>query len=131
MSIKTATLNGVATIEIARPEKKNALDLAMYEAWAAYDDRAIGSVLGDTLRRPAWAINGVLFRLVGNEYITGELDPDSVALVEIVASVRLQAQGLADVEIKAEDTPAPDVDPEAATDPNAGEPEATVSPLTL
>ena len=25
MSIKTATLNGVATIEIARPEKKNAI----------------------------------------------------------------------------------------------------------
>ena len=26
MTIKTATLNGVATIEIARPEKKNALE---------------------------------------------------------------------------------------------------------
>jgi enoyl-CoA hydratase/carnithine racemase len=35
MSIKTATLNGVATIEIARPEKKNALTVAMYEAMAA------------------------------------------------------------------------------------------------
>jgi enoyl-CoA hydratase/carnithine racemase len=34
MSIKTATLNGVATIEIARPEKKNALTLAMYRAMA-------------------------------------------------------------------------------------------------
>ena len=32
MSIKTATLNGVATIEIARPEKKNALTVAMYQA---------------------------------------------------------------------------------------------------
>ena len=32
MSIKTATLNGVATIEIARPEKKNALTMAMYTA---------------------------------------------------------------------------------------------------
>ena len=30
MSIKTATLNGVATIEIARPEKKNAITGAMY-----------------------------------------------------------------------------------------------------
>ena len=30
MSIKTATLNGVLTIEIARPEKKNALTAAMY-----------------------------------------------------------------------------------------------------
>jgi len=34
MSIKTATLNGVATIEIARPEKKNALTAAMYQAMA-------------------------------------------------------------------------------------------------
>jgi enoyl-CoA hydratase/carnithine racemase len=35
MSIKTATLNGVATIEIARPEKKNAITGAMYEQMAA------------------------------------------------------------------------------------------------
>ena len=35
MSIKTATLNGVATIEIARPEKKNALTMDMYRAMAA------------------------------------------------------------------------------------------------
>jgi len=34
MSIKTAILNGVATIEIARPEKKNAITMAMYEAMA-------------------------------------------------------------------------------------------------
>ena len=34
MSIKTATINGVATIEIARPEKKNALTAAMYQAMA-------------------------------------------------------------------------------------------------
>jgi enoyl-CoA hydratase/carnithine racemase len=34
MSIKTAVLNGVATIEIARPEKKNALTQAMYQAMA-------------------------------------------------------------------------------------------------
>jgi enoyl-CoA hydratase/carnithine racemase len=34
MSIKTATLNGVATIEIARPEKKNAITIAMYQAMA-------------------------------------------------------------------------------------------------
>lgn len=32
MSIRTATIDGVATIEIARPEKKNALTVAMYEA---------------------------------------------------------------------------------------------------
>jgi enoyl-CoA hydratase/carnithine racemase len=34
MSIKTATLNGVATIEIARPQKKNALTAEMYSAMA-------------------------------------------------------------------------------------------------
>ena len=34
MSIRTATLNGVATIEIARPEKKNALTQPMYAAMA-------------------------------------------------------------------------------------------------
>ena len=34
MSIKTAVVNGVATIEIARPERKNALTGAMYEAMA-------------------------------------------------------------------------------------------------
>jgi enoyl-CoA hydratase/carnithine racemase len=35
VSIKTATLNGVATIEIARPEKKNAITVDMYAAMAA------------------------------------------------------------------------------------------------
>lgn len=34
MSIKTAVLDGVATIEIARPEKKNAFTAAMYAAFA-------------------------------------------------------------------------------------------------
>jgi enoyl-CoA hydratase/carnithine racemase len=34
VSIRTATIDGVATIEIARPEKKNALTLAMYRAMA-------------------------------------------------------------------------------------------------
>ena len=34
MSIRCATLNGVATIEIARPEKKNALTVEMYQAMA-------------------------------------------------------------------------------------------------
>ena len=50
MSIKTATLNGVATIEIARPEKKNALTVAMYQAMtdalkAAREDDAVRAVL--------------------------------------------------------------------------------------
>src|SRR6187402_1402238 len=40
MSIKTAIVNGVATIEIARPEKKNALTVAMYQAMAAALDAA-------------------------------------------------------------------------------------------
>ena len=35
MSIKTATLNGVATMEIARPQKKNALTADRYSAMAA------------------------------------------------------------------------------------------------
>jgi enoyl-CoA hydratase/carnithine racemase len=34
MSIEVATLNGVTTVRISRPEKKNALTLAMYEAMA-------------------------------------------------------------------------------------------------
>ena len=50
MSIKTATLDGVATIEIARPEKKNALTAAMYQAMAdalvaASADPAVRAVL--------------------------------------------------------------------------------------
>ncbi|MEY3252812.1 MAG: enoyl-CoA hydratase/isomerase, partial [Pseudomonadota bacterium] len=50
MSIKTATFNGVATIEIARPEKKNALTVAMYQAMAdalnaAREDGAVRAVL--------------------------------------------------------------------------------------
>ncbi|MBP8271991.1 MAG: enoyl-CoA hydratase [Sphaerotilus sp.] len=49
-SIKTATLNGVATIEIARPEKKNALTMAMYTAMAdalraAQADGTVRSIL--------------------------------------------------------------------------------------
>jgi enoyl-CoA hydratase/carnithine racemase len=35
VSINTSTAEGVATIEIARPEKKNALTLAMYQAMTA------------------------------------------------------------------------------------------------
>jgi len=43
MSIKTATLNGVATIEIARPEKKNAITSAMY----AEMSEALGAASAD------------------------------------------------------------------------------------
>jgi enoyl-CoA hydratase/carnithine racemase len=50
MSIKTAVVDGVATIEIARPEKKNALTVSMYQAMAdalraAVDDSAVRAVL--------------------------------------------------------------------------------------
>jgi enoyl-CoA hydratase/carnithine racemase len=50
MTIKTALLNGVYTIEIARPEKKNALTSAMYVAMAegvnaAMADGAVRSIL--------------------------------------------------------------------------------------
>lgn len=50
MSIKTATLNHVATIEIARPEKKNAITVDMYDAMAkalraADADPAVRAVL--------------------------------------------------------------------------------------
>jgi enoyl-CoA hydratase/carnithine racemase len=40
MSIRCATVNGVATIEIARPEKKNALTVEMYQAMADAIDAA-------------------------------------------------------------------------------------------
>jgi enoyl-CoA hydratase/carnithine racemase len=50
MSIRTGVHNGVAQIEIARPEKKNALTVAMYRAMAealvaARDDKAVRAVL--------------------------------------------------------------------------------------
>lgn len=50
MSIKIATVNGVATIEIARPEKKNALTRAMYQSMAdalvaVNADKAVRAVL--------------------------------------------------------------------------------------
>ena len=50
MAIRAATLDGVSTIEIARPEKKNALTQAMYQAMAdalraAQADPAVRAVL--------------------------------------------------------------------------------------
>jgi enoyl-CoA hydratase/carnithine racemase len=50
MSIRTQTVNGVARIEIARPEKKNAITVAMYQAMAdaigaAHDDGAVRAIL--------------------------------------------------------------------------------------
>lgn len=50
MTIRTAILNQVCTIEIARPEKKNAITVEMYQAMAdalnaARDDAAVRAVL--------------------------------------------------------------------------------------
>lgn len=50
MSIRTETADGVARIEIARPEKKNAITMAMYRQMAdaiaaAHDDGAVRAIL--------------------------------------------------------------------------------------
>jgi enoyl-CoA hydratase/carnithine racemase len=50
MSIRTATINGVATLEIARADKKNALSLAMYQDLAtgltnANADKSVRAIL--------------------------------------------------------------------------------------
>jgi enoyl-CoA hydratase/carnithine racemase len=47
MTINTTTAGGVATLEIARPEKKNALTLAMYEAMT---DAITAAVADDAVR---------------------------------------------------------------------------------
>ncbi|WP_372528715.1 enoyl-CoA hydratase [Piscinibacter sp.] len=83
MSIKTATLNGVATIEIARPEKKNAITVDMYAAMAAAvraanaDDnvRAVlitgqpgiftsGNDLEDFMQRPRQGMDSPVFQFM-------------------------------------------------------------------
>src|SRR5207249_2119310 len=73
MSIKTATLNGVATIEIARPEKKNAITLDMSLAMAAALRHANGDpsvpallIPGHPGLVPEFASSLVFPRLVGN-----------------------------------------------------------------
>ena len=50
MSITSAAINGVARIQIARPEKKNAISAAMYQSMAdaiaaAHDDAAVRCIL--------------------------------------------------------------------------------------
>jgi enoyl-CoA hydratase/carnithine racemase len=83
MSIHTATANGVLTIEIARPEKKNALTLAMYQALtdavnAAVQDAQVrallivghsgvftsGNDLEDFLQRPPASEDSPVFRFM-------------------------------------------------------------------
>lgn len=51
-----ALLQGVRDSRLGPPMVSRALAIAhtcMYDAWAAYDNQAIGTVLGGTLRRPA------------------------------------------------------------------------------
>lgn len=83
MGINTTTMNGVATIEIARPEKKNSLTLAMYAAMtdaieAAQADTAVrallitghpgvftaGNDLEDFIRQPPGDENSPVFRFM-------------------------------------------------------------------
>lgn len=83
MAIRTATLNGVATIEIARPEKKNAITADMYAAMAdalvaANADPAVravlitgqpgiftsGNDLDDFMQRPRQATDSPVFRFM-------------------------------------------------------------------
>jgi enoyl-CoA hydratase/carnithine racemase len=83
MSIKTRTADGVATIEIARPDKKNALTLAMYESMtdavnAAIADPSVrallitgqpgvftaGNDLEDFMQRPPSGEDSPVFRFM-------------------------------------------------------------------
>jgi enoyl-CoA hydratase/carnithine racemase len=83
MSIKTATVNHVATIEIARPEKKNAITVEMYAAMTAAlraaeadaDVRAVlitgqpgifssGNDLEDFMQRPKQDMDSPVFQFM-------------------------------------------------------------------
>ncbi|MEX8520504.1 MAG: enoyl-CoA hydratase [Leptothrix sp. (in: b-proteobacteria)] len=100
MSIKTATLNGVATLEIARPEKKNALTLAMYQAMAdalvaAQADSAVravlitgqpgiftsGNDLEDFMQRPPQGMDSPVFR-----FMQALLDCDKPVVVAVTGA---------------------------------------------
>jgi enoyl-CoA hydratase/carnithine racemase len=97
MSIRTATLNGVATIEIARPEKKNALTAAMYQAMsdaiaeAQHDPRVrallftgqpgiftSGNDLEDFMQRPPAGMESPVFKFM---YALAGCDKPVVAAV--------------------------------------------------
>jgi enoyl-CoA hydratase/carnithine racemase len=83
MSIKTGLVNGVATIEIARPDKKNALTMAMYDEMAsalkaAGENPAVravlfagqpgiftsGNDLEDFMQRPPQGMDSPVFRFM-------------------------------------------------------------------
>lgn len=104
MSIKTGLVNGVATIEIARPEKKNALTMAMYDEMAAAlkaaaDNPAVravlitgqpgiftsGNDLEDFMQRPPQGMDSPVFR-----FIKAMLDVDK----PVVAAVTGAAIGI-------------------------------------
>jgi hypothetical protein len=51
-----ATLQGIRDAKLGAPVVSRALAIVhtcMYDAWAAYDERAVGTQLGGALRRPA------------------------------------------------------------------------------
>lgn len=100
MSIKTGLVNGVATIEIARPEKKNALTMAMYEDMAsalkaAGENPAVravlftgqpgiftsGNDLEDFMQRPPQGMDSPVFR-----FMKALLDSDKPVVVAVTGS---------------------------------------------
>ncbi|HVY80988.1 MAG TPA: enoyl-CoA hydratase [Steroidobacteraceae bacterium] len=101
MGIRTAAANGVLTVEIARPEKKNALTIAMYEAMtqaleaaqADEDVRAVlimgqpavftaGNDLQDFLQRPPTSEDSAVLRFM---YALLKVEKPIVAAVTGVA----------------------------------------------
>ena len=100
MNIRTATFNGVATVEIARPERKNALTLAMYDELAqalqsAQADPAVravlitgqpgiftsGNDLEDFLARPPQGEDSPVFR-----FMQGLLDLDKPLIAAVTGA---------------------------------------------
>jgi enoyl-CoA hydratase/carnithine racemase len=73
MSIKTTTADGVARIEIARPEKRNALSAAMYLDMAA----AINAARGDTKVRSILIHGSIDVFTAGNDLEDFINDPPS------------------------------------------------------
>jgi PAP2 superfamily len=56
LSWSSASLQGIRDAKFGAPVVARALAIVhtcMYEAWVAYDERAVGTQLGDALRRPA------------------------------------------------------------------------------
>jgi len=100
MSIRSGLLNGVATIEIARPEKKNALTMAMYDEMAAALQAAAenpavravlftgqpgiftsGNDLEDFMQRPPQGMDSPVFR-----FIKALLDFDKPVVVAVTGA---------------------------------------------